>query len=222
MKNTIQMVGVKFGSLTVLSMVGERVKARHPKWICECDCGELCERTSPALRSGRNPNCGCLTRLDVQNRNKGLEGLFFGSLKVIERTEKRYRREIVWSCLCECGNRTEASTGSLKSGNVKSCGCHRDSRWSITHGMSGTPTYVSWYSMKTRCTNKKASSWDWYGGIGINYCERWEKFENFLEDMGERPEGTSIDRIDPKKGYYKENCRWADPFVQARNQSRYK
>jgi hypothetical protein len=87
------------------------------------------------------------------------------------------------------------------------------------HGMYGTPTYWSWSSMKQRCYNTKASGYEYYGGAGIQVCERWKvDFKNFLADMGERPEGTTLDRIDSSKDYEPGNCRWADHTTQRVNQ----
>ncbi len=92
----------------------------------------------------------------------------------------------------------------------------------IKHGHStrkgNSPTYNSWNMMKKRCNNPKATGYEYYGGRGIHVCERWNKFENFLEDMGIRPEGTTLDRIDPDKDYSPENCRWADKQTQMNNQ----
>lgn len=94
----------------------------------------------------------------------------------------------------------------------------------ITHGLSRisgtnkkTPTYQSWISMKSRVKNKQGDS-DKYEQVGM--CSEWEIFENFLKDMGERPEGTTLDRIDTSLGYYKENCRWADLSLQSHNRSK--
>lgn len=88
---------------------------------------------------------------------------------------------------------------------------------STTHGMYYTATYKSWARMIQRCNNKKYDHYKYYGGRGINVCKLWLKFENFYKDMGERPEKMSIDRIDPEKGYFKENCKWSTHREQCNN-----
>lgn len=125
-----------------------------------------------------------------------------------------------WLCECTlCGNKTVVTRPNLLSGNTKDCGCRRSQKISDAvskHRMKDTPTYSSWSKMKQRI-KKGAKHSKIYGQINLD--ERWLKFENFYEDMGERPPGHTIDRIDNTKGYYKENCKWSTQAEQNRNRS---
>jgi hypothetical protein len=143
-----------------------------------------------------------------------LTGQLFSKLKVIQRGTNDQHNKITWICQCECGNEKIVLGKSLKNGNVQSCGCMRS-----YHGKTHTSEYKIWKSIHQRCNNTKANGFDKYGGRGIKVCERWSKsFNNFLEDMGERPSIThSIDRIDVNGNYEPSNCRWATPAQQSRN-----
>lgn len=124
----------------------------------------------------------------------------------------------IWLCRCECGTEKPVIMGSLQKGRSRSCGC-MSRVWGaekITkHGMAGTPTYKSWHQMHQRCQGLHGH--DHYLTRGISVCERWAIFENFYADMGLRPEGKTLDRIDNKKGYTPDNCRWATWEQQANN-----
>jgi hypothetical protein len=88
---------------------------------------------------------------------------------------------------------------------------------SVKHGRSHEQVYKVWFAMKDRCRNPRNYQWKNYGGRGISYDPRWEKFENFIADMGERPRGLTLERIDNNKGYCKANCKWATPKEQSAN-----
>jgi len=153
----------------------------------------------------------------------------------LELMGKRFDRLLVtgkcggsmWFCACDCGERIIVDGGNLNFGHVKSCGCLvRDTckRTFGTHGMTGSPEYVSWSSMMTRCTNRNSDHFPDYGGRGITVCARWRGgeggltgFECFLADMGPRPDQHSIDRIDNDGNYEPSNCRWATTKQQAAN-----
>lgn len=128
--------------------------------------------------------------------------------------------EAAWECLCKCGNIRILRGSEISSGLYISCGCYRREligKRSVTHGMSCTPTYISWCSMKNRCLNPKYPSYPEYGGSGIKMCARWDLFENFLADLGVRPKGTTLDRIRNQEGYFPGNCKWSTLSEQCRN-----
>lgn len=121
---------------------------------------------------------------------------------------------------CDCGVKKWVNVANLKKGTTKSCGCRmrQINRERMTsHGKARTPTYYVWKSMLARCNNPKQPSYADYGGRGIKVCTRWHQFENFLEDMGEVPEGFSLDRVDNDRGYSLGNCRWATRSEQSCN-----
>jgi hypothetical protein len=159
------------------------------------------------------------TRIVVMGKVLELAGQKFGRLTVFcKNPERGVHRHVQWDCICECGNRRTLNACSLVSGHTTSCGCYQSERVT-THGMKGTPEYNSWFSMKDRCYRKDNPRYHDYGGRGITVCDRWlESFENFYEDMGDKPgPGYSIERKDNNLGYFKDNCKWATKIEQANN-----
>lgn len=152
-------------------------------------------------------------------------GKRFGRLTVIREIEKARCGHKRYLCQCDCGNLSQPLGIGLRSGNTKSCGCLQREVAATSNTKHGNSTrsvrsteHRIWTSMRKRCQNKNDESFPRYGGRGIRVCERWQKFEDFLADMGRRPPGTSLDRIDNNGNYEPKNCRWAPLTVQARNQ----
>lgn len=124
-----------------------------------------------------------------------------------------------WLCRCDCGTEKVIRTQALKNGATQSCGCYQDSvrHRPKTHGMSQAPIYRLWVSMLDRCTRPNVPNYKSYGGRGITVCPRWTVFENFYSDMGNRPDGMTLERKDNHGPYEPGNCHWASHQVQGRN-----
>jgi hypothetical protein len=144
-------------------------------------------------------------------------GNVFGEWTVLSFV-KREKNTNYWLCKCSCGNTKTVIFNSLQKQKSTSCGCKaiaKRSKKLTKHGMAGTPTYKSWHAMLQRSQGKGGH--ESYVERNITVCPDWIKFENFLSDMGVRPDGKTLDRIDNTKGYYKDNCRWATPSEQQNN-----
>lgn len=149
-------------------------------------------------------------------KKQNLVGRKFGRLTVQEFVGITPYKHRIWKCVCECGNISFPTTGNLTCGRTNSCGCLAIEIVSKPYS-TNTPTYNSWKNMRQRVNNIKTKRYKDWGGRGITICKEWEDYEQFLNDMGERPKNTSLDRIDNNKGYSKENCRWATPRQQGIN-----
>lgn len=159
----------------------------------------------------------------MKKLKNNLVGRVFTRLKVISVDENRCTsKRTYYLCECECGKQSSVRSDGLVGGTTTSCGCYN--REIITkHGhatLSGvgiSSTYKSWYGMVRRCTDETYNVYEQYGAKGVTVCDRWLNFKNFLSDMGERPDGHTIDRVDGTKGYSPDNCRWSTYKEQTAN-----
>lgn len=223
MKKKGFVLGEVFENLTVIKDLGVTNKNRDV--LCSCTCGGEIVTKMNRLRNGKIISCGCLPR----KGRKTAVGQKYGRWTLLEevtRYDKDGIKILYWKCLCDCGNIKEVSSGGLLWGDSQSCGClnRENTRKRATkHNMSKSSEYGRWTAMKERCLNSENPHYKNYGGRGITVCDRWlESFENFYANMGECPEGMSLDRIDVNGNYCPENCRWTDRGEQNYNTRKHK
>jgi len=208
------MIGDKYGSWTVV----EETKIGN-KWKCICDCGTIRMVNKDNLKAGKTKSCSCTHPV----KTASLVGNTYSRLTVKRYVGLSKFGSRTWECLCECGNTKVVSTNALRMGNTKSCGClspEAISKRATTHGLSGegkSPLYKTWRSMRQRCNNINSPSSIYYAERGITICPEWDDFSVFVRDMGDKPQGTSLDRINNDGNYEPSNCRWATPKEQANN-----
>lgn len=154
-----------------------------------------------------------------RNPRFDITGQVFGRLTVRE-----WAGNSRWLCECECGGAATVITANLKRGNTSSCGCIKkiaSSKRATTHGLSNTPAYKTWLSVRRRCRDEKCVAYATYGAKGIDIYQAWyESAEKFISYLGQPPtENHSLDRIDNAKGYFPGNLRWATDREQANNKT---
>lgn len=151
-----------------------------------------------------------------------LTGQRFGRLLILCISPHQTKGEdTLWIGKCDCGYVGDFQSYLLRKGYTKSCGCLKKLGTTLEHGhtrgRAKTRTYYSWSAMRQRCMNPNNNRYALYGGRGIKVCPEWDLFEQFFIDMGERPDGKTLDRIDVDGDYSAENCRWADVVQQRTN-----
>ena len=145
-----------------------------------------------------------------------LSGQRFGLLTVTSRAPNKPGGRAMWNCKCDCGHDAVVQAANLRNGHSRSCGC-QSAIQEKTHGLGGTPTHRVWAGMLARCFNKNRRAYPDYGGRGITVCERWRKFENFLADMGTKPDGMTLERENNDGNCEPGNCVWATVLQQCNN-----
>lgn len=228
-KNFQSLVGQRFGRWIILADMGSEYGRGEAMWNCLCDCGNKKVVRSSCLRSGESRSCGCLQKTTIYGEDH--TGKKFGRWTVLKRAERKHRRITFWVCRCECGTERDVAIRGIISGRSTSCGCYaKEARRAgiiekvTTHGKSRTTEYQTWCSIIARCHRKTSTGYKSYGAKGIAVCDRWrEDFQNFYDDMGERPsEYHSIDRFPDTKGNYEPgNCRWATRQQQDENRGKF-
>lgn len=203
------LAGETCGRLLVVDRA-ENSKNRSVMYNCICSCGNKKIVSARNLAGGVTKSCGCISR-----EFEDLTDNTYGRLLVISPADK-LNGKIMFNCRCSCGNTLIVTSGNLKNGHTQSCGCYM-ADLTTTHGLSNTLSYAVWSSMKARCDNPNNPYYKNYGGRGITVCDRWNKFENFYDDMCPRPEGMTLERIDNDKGYGPDNCKWVTLFEQQCN-----
>lgn len=230
-------IGEAYNGVKVIEDLGRINRSHIYKVVCPI-CGKAFN--ARAERVGETKSC---QECSKAHRFIDISGRRFGRLVALERVGRTLApngtRRSMWRCQCDCGKESVVKYIALTSGNTRSCGCMEEEnrhanmqnaaaqrRKSVSKNFCGNleahPLYNTWKSMLMRCNNPNVRGYRHYGGRGIEVCERWSGdlgFENFVNDMGDRPDGTTLDRTNVNGNYEPSNCRWATLTEQANNKT---
>jgi hypothetical protein len=210
----LDLTGQRFGRLVALRRV-ENDPLGQARWEYACDCGATTPVLGRSLRRGNTRSCGCSR---IGQGFIDLTGRRLGRLTVLGRGPDSKQGKARWECVCDCGNRHIAESGSLT--YTRSCGCliGESTKARFTrHAMYGTPEYNAWANLRRRCENPNHPAYEFYGGRGITVHSDWQTFEGFYADMGRRPGPDYwLKRIDTSSNYSADNCAWDLRPVRAR------
>lgn len=200
----------QYGNWTVIKQIESKNGKSY--YFCRCKCGQEKDVRGSDLRKAQSQFCQSCRFKDKEIKI----GDKFQKWTVIKEVPTLDKRKAFY-VECECGNVTIIKAIRLRFGDSK--GCRKCG--STKHGMVHSGTYSTWENMIQRTTNPKHDKFHYYGGRGITVCERWKIFENFYADMGERPRGYEIDRINNDGNYEPNNCQWISKSDNLKRQARY-
>lgn len=211
------LTGLKFGSLTVIEKTDKRLAGRIV-WKCQCDCGNIIEKSGKNLLNGHTRHCPNCKAEDLSGKRFGL---LVPLNRIFNHTEDNI--QVYWLCKCDCGNTTIVTANHLKSGHTRSCGCLQKqiaTELCTVHGKSGTRLHTIWRSMLSRCNSSNSGSYRNYGARGIVVCREWkEDFVSFYKwalNSGYKS-NLYLERIDNNGNYEPSNCTWKTYKEQQRN-----
>lgn len=208
------MIGRKIGKWLVLEEVKleQKRSAVFKHYNCKCECGIIKIVRADGLRNGKSSQCRECRNKERYIDTSTMIGKKYGHWTVLE-AQKNKTGQRTLKCRCKCGTERILTASILKLGKNNQCHLCNVTK----HGYEGTKTYNTWRCMLMRCTKKTNQNYKNYGGRGIKVCERWLKFENFLADMSEKPEGLQLDRTNNNGNYEPGNCEWVTPKQNSNN-----